>query len=190
MARTLLWRLDCPKIGTHMQIASKGCTSHQQGPSVGADVDAAVRCPTAVQIQTLGISQDMGTSLLADGGVTDASPSTQAHNVYCAIWGVVQWPELGGGAGHDDEASAPTPYLTPQGPNVIKTNWLSGAIGGARHRSSLMGTSFLTGPDTNRHHCPYNDDRELYLPGSGPAHECPKAPEKDPSGKPTTLTLI
>lgn len=47
-----------------------------------------------------------------------------------------------------------------------------------------------TGPDINCHHCPYNDDRELYLPGSGPAHDCPKAPEKDPSGKPTTLTLI
>lgn len=53
---------------------------------VCADVDAAVRCPTAVQIQTLGSSQDMSTPLLEDGGVTlDASPSTQAHNVYCAI---------------------------------------------------------------------------------------------------------
>lgn len=85
---------------------------------------------------------------------------------------------------------SPHPYLTPQGSNVIKIEWLSGAIGGARHRPSLMETSFQTGPDTNRHHCPYNDDRELYLPGSGPAHECPKAPEKDPSGKSTTLTLI
>lgn len=71
---------------THADRQQRAHLASARSKCVCADVDAAVRCPTAVQIQALGSSQDMGTPLLADGGVTlDASSSTQAPSVYCAI---------------------------------------------------------------------------------------------------------